>query len=397
MTVDSQSGRSEHVPKVLVVIGTYLPGVRGGGHIQSVAALSQHLAGKAQFYIVCQDRDEGDDRPYPGIPIGDWTTQGNSSVLYLSASQFTLRRICSSIRAVQPDVVYLNTLFSVRETLLPLLACRLLRSSATVVLAPRGCLDPGALSLKSAKKAVFIRLVRLSGVTRGVVWQASTEMESTYIVDAMGSVEVAVASNLVPLVSLPRSAPPAKESGRLRLVFYSRVSPKKNLLYLIERLRAVKGSVELTVAGPLEDERYWSRCRASLDHPGLTHVTWHSTGPIYRSEVADLLAGHDLFALPTLGENFGHVVIEALTAGTPVLLSDRTPWKGIEDLGAGWEVSLDDPVRWETALQAACDADDRTWSSRRTAACSARHKLFNQEAAIEQNLALFGAVIRSGS
>jgi glycosyltransferase involved in cell wall biosynthesis len=47
-------------------------------------------------------------------------------------------------------------------------------------------------------------------------------------------------------------------------------------------------------------------------------------------DVPGTFAQYDLFAFPSRGENFGHVVLESLSVGTPVLVSDRTPWKGGE-------------------------------------------------------------------
>jgi glycosyltransferase involved in cell wall biosynthesis len=46
--------------------------------------------------------------------------------------------------------------------------------------------------------------------------------------------------------------------------------------------------------------------------------------------------------LPTKGENFGHVIYESLSAGTPPLISDETPWRDFEEKGVGWVLSLDD-------------------------------------------------------
>lgn len=46
------------------------------------------------------------------------------------------------------------------------------------------------------------------------------------------------------------------------------------------------------------------------------------------------------FFVPTKGENFGHVFIEALSAGVPILVSDKTPWRDLEAKGVGWDISL---------------------------------------------------------
>ena len=88
-------------------------------------------------------------------------------------------------------------------------------------------------------------------------------------------------------------------------------------------------------------------------------VKYH--GVIKHEEVARELAGHDLFFLPTWGENFGHVIHEALAAGLPVLISDKTPWRNLEDQGVGWDLPLDAPEKFRRVIedQSAVDSDVR--------------------------------------
>ena len=50
---------------------------------------------------------------------------------------------------------------------------------------------------------------------------------------------------------------------------------------------------------------------------------------------------YHFFILPTLGENFGHVFIEALAAGCPLIISNRTPWLELEKKGIGWDIPLE--------------------------------------------------------
>ena len=76
---------------------------------------------------------------------------------------------------------------------------------------------------------------------------------------------------------------------------------------------------------------------------------------------------HDLFFLPTLGENFGHVILEALYAGCPVLISDQTPWRDLEEKGIGWDLALSKPEMFQDVLQRCVDMNNEEyvkWSER---------------------------------
>jgi len=54
--------------------------------------------------------------------------------------------------------------------------------------------------------------------------------------------------------------------------------------------------------------------------------------------------------LPTTGENFGHTILESFQAGTPVIVSDQTPWRNLEQAGVGHDIPLDQPEEYIRAL-----------------------------------------------
>ena len=385
---DVRSGKGK--PRVLVIAGSYLPGVKGGGHIRSIAAMVHHLGGELDFFVLCRDRDSGDSSPYVDVPIGEWTEQSGCPTLYLERSQFTFARFRELLTEVAPDVVYLNNLYSIREAVVPALVARRYRPNARLVMAPRGCLDPGALSIKRTKKRVFLRLLRLTRLPRMMTWQATTPMEASFIADQFGPVPITVASNFPSYASEPETKHTRKQSGQLRLVFFSRVSPKKNLPFLLDRIAAVRGDIELTIAGPIEDHSYWEGCQRRIaSMPANIRISY--VGTVSHDEVPSLLAAHHFFALPTLGENFGHTIMEALGAGVGIVISDRTPWHHIETLGAGWDIPLDGERAWEAALQACCDMDDDSFRRISQAARRARTHFLDLDAIKRSNLLLFGA------
>lgn len=180
----------------------------------------------------------------------------------------------------------------------------------------------------------------------------------------------------------------SKRSGHLRVVFISRVSPMKNLVGALSMLRGVSGEVAFHIYGPLEDLAYWEACKSEINSlPSNVQVEY--LGEVEHSRVSRLFSGYDLFLLPTLGENFGHVICEALGAGCPVLISDRTPWRKLSEAGAGWDIPLDDVQAFHRALQCCIDADHESYEGLRVRAKEHVRKYVANPEIISANRRLF--------
>lgn len=61
---------------------------------------------------------------------------------------------------------------------------------------------------------------------------------------------------------------------------------------------------------------------------------------------------------PTLSENYGHVIAEALVTGCIPIISDQTPWSDINETNAGWALSLSDKNKFVHAIQEVVDMND---------------------------------------
>ena len=61
--------------------------------------------------------------------------------------------------------------------------------------------------------------------------------------------------------------------------------------------------------------------------------------------------------LPTTGENFGHTILESFMAGCPVIISNRTPWKDLENLRVGLDIPLENPERFIEAIASFASLD----------------------------------------
>ncbi len=359
---------------VLTVVGNYLPGFRGGGPTASVAHLVEWLGEEMNFSIVTRDRDLGESVPYAGVQRGRWQVVSGARVLYLAPVQFWCGEFARVLREEPYDVLYLQSFFAY-ATIISLLLRRLrLLQGRPVIIAPRGEFSPGALALKRCKKQAYLWAAKRLGLYRGVVWQASTEIERAEILAGFGPAAEARRGCIVVACDLPPRAPAgpmpetgsAKAAGAARVIFLSRIARMKGLDLALRVLIGVKGAIELDIYGPIEDRAYWRECQALIEAlPPAVRATYR--GEVEPARVTQAFADHHLFLFPTRGENFGHVILESLAAGCPVLVSDTTPWRDLDQRGAGWVVPLDDIEAFRRVVEhvVAMDATEFAKVSRR--------------------------------
>jgi len=350
-------------PIILIFSDWYTPGFKAGGPIQSCVNLVRFLSDQYRFYVVCGDRDLGDDQPYKNIPLDQWTTgPSGESVYYTDSRTLSRKLIRFFISELNPQAIYLNSMFSVPFTILPLYVCWQLKNRPLIVLAPRGMLQAGALQLKATRKKIFLQLFRLLGWQRFIRFQATDAQERNDIRQYFPSASVHIAENIPNRLTAPPS-PATKESGNLNLVFISRIHPKKNLLFLLQLLKEWPGKAQLTldIYGDAGDPAYESQCKVLAEQlaPGKCI---HFMGPIENKQVFPTLAAYHAFVLPTRGENFGHAIFEALEAGKPVLISDQTPWQNLEAGNAGWDIPLNQKERYWKALDQLAAMDQATYN-----------------------------------
>jgi glycosyltransferase involved in cell wall biosynthesis len=344
-------------PRVLTFADYYLPGYRAGGTLRTLANMVDQLGSELHFRIVTRDRDMGDTSPYPGIRADTWVRVGNADVFYASPARLRSLSPGEVLAGTVPDVLYLNSFFSPGFTLRPLLLRYLRMRGIPAVVAPRGEFSPSALRLKRYKKLPYLALARALGVYSGVLWQVSSPEEEADLRAWFGPrAHVVLAPDLFGANETPVIPLPPKVRGTVRISFVGRISRMKNLVAALEALQHVRGRVEFTIYGPVADTTYWEHCRRRIRAlPPTVRVNY--AGPLPHEELPAALRRHHVFLLPSLGENFGHAIAEALIAGCPAIISDRTAWKGLGAQGAGWNVPLGDHEGLRAALQECVDMD----------------------------------------
>lgn len=341
-------------PKVLVFIDWYAPGFRAGGPVRSLLNMVDHLRDRIDFHIVTSDTDYTCEAPYAEVEADRWTVlPGGEKVWYASAKGINRATWRKLLRERPWAAVYINGVYSYWFSIMPLFFGTRLRR----IVAVRGMLADGAMRQGRIKKAYFIRAMRMLRIYRRVRFQATNADEVTDIRRWMGEeADVVMAPNLPNAMPFERPQTPAKVRGELRLVSMARIAVEKNTHWAIEALRGATGRVSLDLFGPVYDQAYWQRCN-SLIARLPEHITVRHHGALPPDQLKVLLPEFHASLLPSMGENFGHAMLESMAAGLPVIISDRTPWKDLERHCAGWDLPLDDPETFTRAIDRLCAMD----------------------------------------
>ncbi|NQV53710.1 MAG: glycosyltransferase [Flavobacteriales bacterium] len=360
----------------------YLPGYKAGGPIRSIANLVQLVGQDIDFKIITSDRDHGELKPYSEVEMNVFQDVQGCRVMYCSPTHI-MQNVRNEIQIWDPEFIYLNSLFSVDFSLRPLVYLWKMNLLPKVILAPRGMLGEGALHLKPFKKRAFITLFKSIGFSRKLRFHSTDQSESVSIVKVLGS-----ATNVVEVTNVPSvfGGKASKKRSENTFLFVSRLSPKKNFEFLLSTLADAKlFDASLTAVGPSEASYLKHLERLS------TELNVNFVGAKNPTEVGVELDRHDYFVLPTLNENFGHAIIEALAHGCPVIISDQTPWKDLEEQGAGWVVPLRDKEKWSEVMLKAKNLGPEEYTKMSSNALAYVKRKFDLEQLREQYLELFGA------
>lgn len=338
--------------KILIFSDYYLPGYKAGGPIKSLANLVNTIQKKFNISIITRDCDFTENKPYSEQEkVSIEHLNPAQKILYLGATCLTPRNVYQYIKNVNPRILYLNSFFSVKFSIYPLLISYIFfRSGIKIILAPRGELSTGALKLKYFKKLLYIKLVKLLRINQHIIWHATSYEEEANIRKVMGNeVKIAYAPNISNTVKT--TAVKRNDKEKLNIVYLSRITEKKNLLYALKILKSVTANINFNIYGIKEDPSYWKKCEDAIKKlPNNIQVNYK--GVVVPNDVYQVFQSHDLFFFPTQGENFGHVILESLASGCPILLSDQTPWNDLGIYNAGWIYPLKEEEKYICCLEA---------------------------------------------
>jgi glycosyltransferase involved in cell wall biosynthesis len=301
--------------RILHVVPTYLPATRYGGPIYAVHGLAKALAARGHEVDVFTTNVDG-----PGVSdvaLDQPIMLDGVRIRYFAASFPRLYVSPAMRRAFRAslsryDVAHLHSVY-----LWPTAAAA--RAAAVhgvpYVISPRGMLVRELIARKSLLvKSLWLRMIERRNFARAAAIHFTSEREQE---DARVIGLPLPSPFIVPNgIDLPPVSSDTREAATI--LFLGRVTWKKGLDRLVSALPMIEGA-RLEVAGN-DEEGYIPRLRELAVALGVgERVAFHGhvEGEVKRA----LLARATLFALPSLSENFGNAVLEAMAASTPVVVT----------------------------------------------------------------------------
>lgn len=341
--------------RILHIMPHYWPAVRYGGPIRSVHGLAAATVALGHDVHVFTTNADGDG--VSDVPTGAPVDVGGVKVWYFACGAG--RRIFRSPdlgRALEDaiaafDVVHIHYMW-VWTTIRAAKAARSAR--VPYILSPRGMLVADLIRRRSGTaKRLWLALFGKRDIAEAAAIHVTSDVEASNLAElGLSTRRVAIIANGTEESAAVDAAQDPLDSGLADLdkpyiLFLGRISWKKGLDRLLRALPNVR-KADLVIAGYDEDD-YQRQVEQLAAECGVADRV-HFAGPVEGERKQRLLDGAACLVLPSYNENFGMVVVEAMQAGLPVVVTPEVGLASVvRETGSGI-VAGGDPEQIAEAL-----------------------------------------------
>jgi glycosyltransferase involved in cell wall biosynthesis len=303
--------------KILHIIAAYKPAVIYGGPTMSVAMLCEELS-KVYTTNVFTTTANGIEELL--VPIGTPVDVDGVTVVYFKRvtkdhTHFSPALLKALWRSQGIDIIHIHAWWN----LVSIFSCMIaVAKGIPVILSPRGTLSAYSFSNKNIGKKKLIHNLLGKSLLAKCHMLTTSQREAQSVKTLVNPLSVTVIPNFVKLDET-KGTEKLIPYAVLKLLFFSRIEEKKGLDILLDAISLVTVPFHLTIAGD-GDKNYIDHLKASVHTDLNDKITWAG---FYNNSKFDLLRNHHLLVLPSHDENFGNVVIESLSVGTAVLVSEN--------------------------------------------------------------------------
>lgn len=320
--------------KILQINASYKPAFIYGGPTMSVSILAEQLTKTGVLVNVFTTTANG---------TGELPVEINKPVMVDGVKTIYFKRITKDHTHFSPsllahvwrnapdfDVVHIHAWWNLVSVLSCLVA---VIRNVPVVLSPRGTLSNYSFNNKNSRSKNFIQTVLGKPLLRNCYIHTTSNNE----LSAVNAITKSKASFNIPnFIELGENKPSVnnKTVAYLKLIYLSRIEEKKGLDILLGALKTVTIPYKLTIAGDGNADYINYLKDIAVKNNVSDKINWIG---FQQENKFDVLREHDLLILPSHDENFGNVVIESLSVGTPVLISEKVGLADyVKENGLGW-------------------------------------------------------------
>ena len=267
------------------------------------------------------------------VKLDEWVKIDGINTIYCNTdSKFSFSAIYHSIKRLNDtDVIVFSSICLVQNFIIAFIAKI---KKKRIIWSPRGELFESAVQGNKLKQ-LFFRIVKIT-LERYVLFHATSEAERKTISHYFPKSKIAIIPNYM---ELPKRQ--MVKSEYLELLYVGRIAPIKALDKLIDGLalshKFMNSHYTFKFVGGVQQqfEYYYQELLRQVEHKGL-HNKISFVGSLVGEEKYKAFASARFLFLVSHSENFGNVVIESLSQGTPVVASMGTPWSTLPQEHAGY-------------------------------------------------------------
>ena len=276
------------------------------------------------------------------VDYDKWTNLENIRIIYCKTkSKFSFKIIYNSIIELHKcDIVLLSSIFYLPLFIVALFA---VLKNKKIIWSPRGELFDSAIRNNKAK-LIYIEIIKLL-FAKKVIFHATSSEEQKYIKKYFGDNSE---SFIIPnYMELPEKQN-RDEIIKNYFLYVGRIAPIKALdklfLGLAQSKSFMRSDFKLLIAGSIEKQfdEYYDKLQLILQNNNSLKDKVIFLGSVQGVEKYKLYANAYFTLLVSHSENFGNVVIEALSQGTPIIASKGTPWDQLIIKNAGFWIPNDE-------------------------------------------------------
>ena len=340
--------------RVLHVTPYFAPAFRYGGPPRSILGLCRAL-GEAGVDVEVFTTTANGAEPLPAAPEG--TEYDGVRVRYFPLAWPERYWRASGLGAAlaralaDADLVHVHGLWNMTGSTA---VTHALAAGRPYVLSPRGMLQPAAMKRNRAMKFAAYWALERAHLHAAAFLHATSPVEAHQLA-RYGPPVVSIANGVTPLVLSAGALERVRDRAMIDaddevVLFLGRLHPIKRLDLLAEAFAAIhraRPRARLVIAGP--DEGGYRRRIEPLFAPVASVTRW--LGAVDAETTAALFAASRTLVQCSDSESFGMSVAEALTAGLPVVVTNRSPWSQVGTLGFGYSVAHEPTAVANAVLQ----------------------------------------------